>query len=293
MKALLYASGSASSRTMLALLLQYASGLPSPLVRAEAAAVGLRTHYFQTERGGAPRPPATHCPCFTCDSSLCAKEDCAFCGTRDACAGWGCYTSAARACDCNDPPPPKRPPGADTAASFFFACGQVGGSAAPDVPVLPSQCACVSDWPRACENCYRWWSAVSLEAMVNFAIAADLPSSSDDYQRTLSAAESMHLHAPYDAGWNATQHPTWIDDFAWYGLAYMRVHEWTGDDIWRRRAAALQDWGTTYGWDARQAADGSARLEPLAPPAPPPPLALPAFPLESPMGSGAAPPPSP
>ena len=231
------------------------ASLPSPLSRATAAFDGLFTYYYQTERGGAPAPPAVDCPCFSCDGASCGKDRCAFCGVLDECAGWGCYTTSSRACNCNDPSP--LPPGANSAATYFFACGQVGGSAAPGVSVSPEQCECVSDWPRACENCYRWWSAVSLEAMVNYAIAARLPASDAAHKHTLAAADSTFTHAPYSADWNATERPTWIDDFAWYGLAYARVYEWTGDDVWRRRAAALQDWGWMYGWDHRPAADGS------------------------------------
>ena len=221
------------------------AALPPALARAKAALDGLTTYYFQTERGGAPAPPAVDCPCFSCDGESCPKESCAFCGPRSECAGWGCFTSAAQACDCNDPSP--MPPGGNSAASYFFACGQVGGSAAPGVRVSPSQCKCVSDWPSACENCYRWWSAVSLEAMVNYAILAKLPRQSEGYRQTLAAAESIFTQAPYNAAWNATAHPTWVDDFAWYGLAYMRVHEWTGDEVWRQRAADLQDWGWRFG----------------------------------------------
>lgn len=234
-----------------------ASASPSraePLSRAKAALDGLTTYFYQTERGGAPAPPAVGCPCFTCDGRNCSKDQCAFCGPRSECDGWGCFTTEPQGCNCNDPSPV--PSGANTAATYFFACGQAGGSAAPRVPVTPAQCKCVSDWPSACENCYRWWSAVSLEAMVNYAIAAALPPESAGYQQTLRTAESVFSHAPYNAEWNATAHPTWVDDFAWYGLAYMRVHEWTGDDVWRRRAAALQDWGWRYGWDTRPRSDG-------------------------------------
>ena len=144
---------------------------PTPLSREKSALDGLTTYFVQIERGGAPAPPAVNCPCFTCDGHSCSSKDqCAFCGPHAECAGWGCFTTSSYACDCNDPSP--MPSGTNLAATYFFSCGQVGGSAAPHVPVSAGQCKCVSDWPSACENCYRWWSAVSLEAMVNYVIAA-------------------------------------------------------------------------------------------------------------------------
>ena len=144
---------------------------PTPLSRAKSALDGLTTYFVQIERGGAPAPPAVNCPCFTCDGHSCSSKDqCAFCGPHAECAGWGCFTTSSYACDCNDPSP--MPSGTNLAATYLFSCGQVGGSAAPHVPVSAGQCKCVSDWPSACENCYRWWSAVSLEAMVNYVIAA-------------------------------------------------------------------------------------------------------------------------
>ena len=123
--------------------------------------------------------------CSTGDGRNCTKNKCAFCGPKSECAGWGCFTTAGHECNCNDPPSPL-PPGANTAASFVFSCGQLGGSAAPGVPVMAWQCKCLSDWPRGCENCYRWWSAVTLEAMVNYALAADLPPTHPSYRQTLA-----------------------------------------------------------------------------------------------------------
>jgi hypothetical protein len=145
----------------------------------------------------------------------------------------------------------RREPNRTLPAAFFFSCGQIGGSAPEHAPPLPaSQCQCESEDEFGCVNCYRWWSAVALEALASYAIAANLTSSDAGGARILAAAESMWRHAPYNAAWNATKHPTWVDDFAWYGLAYARMHDWTGDVAWRQRASALLEWGFTYGWDA-------------------------------------------
>ena len=45
--------------------------------------------------------------------------------------------------------------------------------------------------------------------------------------------------------------PVYIDDFAWYAIAYLRVYDLTRNDAWRRRAAAIVDWAWTHGWDNR------------------------------------------
>ena len=142
-------------------------------------------------------------------------------------------------------------------AQFFFACGQIGGSAPPRLaPVPASQCVCEDERPWGCVNCYRWWSAVALEAVASYALAAGLLPSDARAARVLQAAEQTWQHAPYNAHWNATAHPTWVDDFAWYGLAYSRVYDWTGDPRWRQRALALLEWGWAYGWDATKSEGG-------------------------------------
>ena len=246
---------------------------PEPLSRAHDALAGLFTYYSQTERGGQPAPPATDCPCFRCndDTPCLNKTECTVCSVRDDAHcdtdSIACYTTAARACDCNDPPKPW-PPGANTAATYLFVCGQIGGTGPAGTTVQPDQCVCESDWPFGCTNCYRWWSAVAIEAMASYAIAKELepppsqhaaagaPPPSTEAETILHAIESAWTHAPYNAFWNATEHGTWVDDFAWYGLAYMRAHDWTGGVEWLRRAADIHDWARTYGWDRRAAAAG-------------------------------------
>ena len=255
-------------------LLTHASPPPEPLSRAHDALSGLFTYYSQTERGGQPAPPATDCPCFHCsDDTPCHnKTQCTVCSVRDDahCDAdpIACYTTAAKACNCNDPPKPW-PPGANTAATYFFVCGQIGGTGPAGTTVQPDQCLCESDWPFGCTNCYRWWTAVAIEAMASYAIAKELKPPSQhaataaaaatqptEAEMILHAIESAWTHAPYNAYWNATEHGTWVDDFAWYGLAYMRAHDWTGGVEWLKRAADIHDWARTYGWDKRATAAG-------------------------------------
>ena len=143
-------------------------------------------------------------------------------------------------------------------AKFFFSCGQIGGSAPANEPnVAASECKCEDESDFGCVNCYRWWSAVALEALASYAIASNLTPADAGGARILDAAQSTWQHAPYNAFWNATEHPTWVDDFAWYGLAYTRMHDWTADDTWRTRALELLKWGFTYGWDTA-ASDAAA-----------------------------------
>ena len=70
----------------------------------------------------------------------------------------------------------------------------------------------------------------------------------------VALAQSTWTHAPYNAAWNATAHPVFVDDFLWYALAFLRVGDWTGDPAWRQRAADLYEWGWTFGWDHRRVA---------------------------------------
>ena len=100
------------------------------------------------------------------------------------------------------------------AIGFFFACGQVGGFGTPDAW---NQCGCYT--PNACTNCYRWWDAVGMEAVANYGIYTR----SKKYKYIPNA---IFPHSPYNAKWNATSDCTFVDDFSWYGIAYLRVYEW-------------------------------------------------------------------
>lgn len=92
---------------------------------------------------------------------------------------------------------------------FFFVCGQIGEGS--------DGCYCSSEKP--CLECYRWWDAVALESIATFGMLTNTTS----YANT---ADIFFAYAPYNAQWNATVQPTFIDDFAWYAIAYLRVYEW-------------------------------------------------------------------
>ena len=101
------------------------------------------------------------------------------------------------------------------AVGFFFACGQVGGMGNGGNPW--SQCLCYNQ--QACVNCYRWWDAVALESIANYGI----------YTKTkqyAQIADVIFAHSPYNAKWDASVYCTFVDDFTWYGIAYLRVYDW-------------------------------------------------------------------
>ena len=103
---------------------------------------------------------------------------------------------------------------ASKAIGFFFACGQVGGYGKPDAW---NKCGCYT--PKACTNCYRWWDAVALESVANYGIYTG-------NKKDSHIPDAIFPHSPYNAEWNATKDCTFIDDFSWYGIAYLRVYEW-------------------------------------------------------------------
>lgn len=99
---------------------------------------------------------------------------------------------------------------------FVFVCAQIGGISSP------GQCTCAD--PKSCVDCYRWWSAVALESVATYGIYMNSTNHS-------KVPDMFYAHSPYNANWNATAACTYIDDFAWYGLAYLRVYEWLNVSI--------------------------------------------------------------
>lgn len=95
---------------------------------------------------------------------------------------------------------------------FFFVCGQVGGWGSPHAQ---DQCSCIH--PKACVNCYRWYDAVALESVATYGMYTNSKNHSE-------MAEIVFDHSPYNGNWDTAC--TFIDDFTWYGIAYLRVYEW-------------------------------------------------------------------
>lgn len=95
---------------------------------------------------------------------------------------------------------------------FFFACGQIGNAD------LKGLCTC-GDTPSSCVNCYRWYDGVAVESVATYGIYMKTKNNS-------AIPDIVWAHSPYNADWNATETCTFIDDFSWYGIAYLRVYEW-------------------------------------------------------------------
>ena len=99
--------------------------------------------------------------------------------------------------------------------SFFFSCAQIGDIGSSTV----GHCSCYN--PSSCVNCYRWWSAVALESVATYGIYMNIKNHS-------KVPAMFYSHSPYNADWNATASCTYVDDFLWYGIAYLRVYDWLG-----------------------------------------------------------------
>ncbi len=97
---------------------------------------------------------------------------------------------------------------------FFFACGQVGGQGSTG---LWKECSCYN--AESCLNCYRWWDGVSIESLSSYGLYMNTSENSQ-------VPGVVFKHSPYNGHWDAVNDPTFIDDFAWYGIAYLRVYDW-------------------------------------------------------------------
>ena len=97
--------------------------------------------------------------------------------------------------------------------SFFFACGQIGAQGSP---ADWTKCSCYNQ--QSCLNCYRWWDAIAIESLATYGMYTNTTNHS-------SIPQSVFDHSPYNGDWSASAH-TFVDDFAWYGMAYLRVYEW-------------------------------------------------------------------
>ena len=174
----------------------------TPIARAKDALNGLLHYFSRVESSASIVPQASGCPCYSCDGTLCDVPQCIYCSAKvdDPCptkSTPGCYTSKSAACTCNRPPGPV-PPNASSPAAFFFACGQIGGLGSGGAY---SSCTCEIDWPFACTNCYRWWSAIALESAVNFVIESKMPLNDSLAARIVFIAESTWIHSPYNSAW--------------------------------------------------------------------------------------------
>ena len=98
---------------------------------------------------------------------------------------------------------------------FFFACGQIGGIGGQN----NAQCSC--EKPSWCTNCYRWWDALVMESVATYGIYMKTRNNSD-------LASKIYPHSPYNKNFDGTDLCTYVDDFVWYAIAYLRFYEWLG-----------------------------------------------------------------
>ena len=103
----------------------------------------------------------------------------------------------------------------DESVQFFFSCGQVGGWGQADYQW--NKCSCNNK--KSCMACYRWWDAIALESIASYGIYTKS-------KRNYTVADMIYDHSPYNGNWDAKASCTYIDDFLWYGIAYLRVYEW-------------------------------------------------------------------
>ena len=95
---------------------------------------------------------------------------------------------------------------------FFFSCGQIGGLG----PLAKNWTECSCSTAKFCSDCYRWWDAISLESIADYGIHTNTT-------LRLDVAHNFYAHSPYNSHWKSC---TFIDDFLWYGITYLKVYEW-------------------------------------------------------------------
>lgn len=66
---------------------------------------------------------------------------------------------------------------------------------------------------------------MALESIATYGIYTNTTNHSE-------VADVIFDHSPYNAEWNATASCTFMDDFSWYGIAYLRVYEWLKVSGW-------------------------------------------------------------
>ena len=96
---------------------------------------------------------------------------------------------------------------------YLFVCGQIGNLGTSN----QGRCSCYA--PSSCVNCYRWWTAIMMESVATYGIHMNTSNHS-------SLPAIIYSHSPYNAKWDASGLCSYVDDFLWYGIAYLRVYDW-------------------------------------------------------------------
>ena len=96
---------------------------------------------------------------------------------------------------------------------FLFACGQLGYLGTGQ----SGKCSCYN--ADKCVNCYRWWTALLVESVATYGITTNTTKHS-------VVPDIIFKHSPYNSKWDPVVTCTYIDDFLWYAIAYLRVYDW-------------------------------------------------------------------
>ena len=102
-----------------------------------------------------------------------------------------------------------------TANGYLNSCGATGGVGDGS---SRWECSCEATQPF-CTQCWRWWMAGALQALVELNHATTHPSRN----ATAALLELCWLHSPYTSRFM----PSWayVDDYLWYTLLWLRVHQ--------------------------------------------------------------------
>lgn len=129
-----------------------------------------------------------------------------------------------------------------TTQGFIKSCGATGGNGGAS----RFECKCqTATHPPFCTNCWRWWMAGSMQSLVELnAAVPNHPSRNTTLQLLDDAFKTSPFTTRYNPSW------AYIDDYLWYTLLWLRVHQFHGaaDTKYLDEAAAtfdlMYEWGS-------------------------------------------------
>ena len=130
-------------------------------------------------------------------------------------------------------------------SGFWKACGQNGG-----LGKAANNFDCVCEHGSSfCKNCFRWWMAGTLQALISLNEAVPGHTS---VNTTKQLVTQFRLRSPY------TQRaaPAWayIDDYLWYVLMWLDVYRWLGEP--RDLTEAADTFDLMWSWGADNTCGG-------------------------------------
>ena len=127
-----------------------------------------------------------------------------------------------------------------TPNGYLNSCGATGGVGGGS----RWECICETTQPPFCRNCWRWWMAGALQALVDLNNAT---SHHPSRNATAALLEKTWTSSPF----TTRAYPTWayVDDYLWYTLLWLRVHQTSGDGRYLQEATATFDQMARWGMD--------------------------------------------